>query len=61
MAELLYFWKCKCFHTEQGNLDINHNIGDTVLGTTVKEKDLGITVNADIKSFRAVSYSSFKG
>ena len=31
--------KCKCLHTGHGNLDINHNMGDTVLGTTVK-KDL---------------------
>ena len=24
-------------------------MGDTVLGTTVKEKDLGVTISADIK------------
>ena len=28
----------------------NDNIGDTVLGTTVKEKDLGITISADTKT-----------
>ena len=34
------FGKFKCLHTGHGNLDINYNMGDTVLGTTVKEKDL---------------------
>ena len=46
---LLNFEKCKCLHTGHGNLDINYNMGDTVLGTTVKEKDLGITISADMK------------
>ena len=31
---LLNFWKCKCLHTEHGNLDVNYKMGDTVLGTT---------------------------
>ena len=37
---LLNFGKCKCLRTGHGNLDINYNMGDTVLGTTVKEKGL---------------------
>ena len=37
---LLNFGKCKCLHTGHGNLDINYNMGDTVLGTTVKRKGL---------------------
>ena len=41
---LLNFGKCKFLHTGLGNLDINYNMGYTVLGTTVKEKDLGITI-----------------
>ena len=28
---LLNVWKCKCLHTGHGNLDINYNMGDTVL------------------------------
>ena len=36
---LLNFGKCKCLHTGHGN----YKMGDTVLGTTVKEKDLGVT------------------
>ena len=27
------------------NLDVNYKMGDTVLGTTVKEKDLGVTIS----------------
>ena len=41
---LLNFGKCKCLHTGHGNLDVNYKIGDTVLFTTVKEKDLGVTI-----------------
>ena len=33
-------------------------LGTTVLCTTVKEKDLGVTISAD--SFRTVWYCSFK-
>ena len=46
---LFNFGKCKCLHTGHGNLDVNNKIGDTVLGTTVKEKDLGVTISADMK------------
>ena len=30
-------------------MDVNYKMGDTVLGTTEKEKDLGVTISADIK------------
>ena len=46
---LLNFAKCKCLHTGHGNLDINNNMEYTVLCITVKEKDSGITISADIK------------
>ena len=46
---LFNFGKCKCLHTGHGNLDVNYKMGDTVLGTTVKEKDLGVTISADMK------------
>ena len=35
---LFNFGKCKCLHTEHGNLGVNYKMGDTVLGTTVKHK-----------------------
>ena len=46
---LLNFGKRKCLYTGHGNLDVNYKMGDTVLGTTVKEKDLGVTISADMK------------
>ena len=46
---LLNSGKYKCLHTGYGNLDVNYKMGDTVLGTTVKEKDLGVTISADMK------------
>ena len=41
--------KCKCLHTGYGNLDLSYKIGDTVLGMTVKEKDLVVTISTDMK------------
>ena len=46
---LFNFRKYKCLHTGRRNLGINYNMGDTVLGTTVKENDLGI---AELKEMR---------
>ena len=46
---LLNYGKCKCQHTGHGNLDVRYKMGDTVLGTTAKEKDLGVTISADMK------------
>ena len=40
---LFNFGKCKCLHTEIGNLDVNYTMRDTVLNTIEKEKDLGVT------------------
>ena len=37
---LFNFGKCKCLHTGHGNLDVYYKMGDT----TVKEKDLGVTM-----------------
>ena len=48
---LFNFGKLKCLHTGPGNLDVNYKmrdsvLGTTVLGTTVKEKDLRVTISA---------------
>ena len=47
--QMLNFGKCKCLHLGHGNLDVNYKMGDIVLGTTVKEKDLGVKISADMK------------
>ena len=46
---LFNFGKCKCLHTGPGNTDINYEMGGTILSKTVKEKDLGVTMNANMK------------
>ena len=43
------FGKCKCLHTGHGNFNVNYKMGHTVLGTTVKEKDFGVTISTDMK------------
>ena len=58
---LLNFGKCKCLHTGHGNLDITDNMGDTVLGITIKETDLGITINADMKVSEQCGIAASKG
>ena len=46
---LFNFGKCKCLHTEPGNSGMNYEMGGTILSKTVKEKDLGVTMNANMK------------
>ena len=58
---LLNFRKCKCLHTGHGNLDINDKMRDTVLGTNIKEKDLGITISTDMKVSEQFAIAASKG
>ena len=52
----------KCLHTGRGNEDVPYEMGDTVLGTTVKEKDLGVTmVSADMKVSEQSGTAASKG
>ena len=46
---LFNFGKCKCLHTGSGNTGMNYEMGGTILSKTVKEKDLGVTMNANMK------------
>ena len=43
------------------NFDINYIMVDTVLGTTVNEKDLGITISADMKVSELCGIAASKG
>ena len=45
---LFNFGKCKCLHTGHGNEDAQYTMGGTVLNTTLREKDLGLTISADM-------------
>ena len=58
---LLNFETCKCLNTGHGNLDVNYKVGDTVLGTTVKEKDLGVTISIDMKVSEQCGIAASKG
>ena len=42
-------------------LNVNYRMGDTVLGTTVKEKDLGVTISADMKVSEQCGIAASKG
>ena len=46
---LFNFRKCKCLHTAHGNENAHYTMGGTVLNTTLKEKDLGLTSSANMK------------
>ena len=59
--QMFNFGKCKCLYTGHGNLDVNYKMGDTVLGTTVKEKHLGVTISADMKVSEQCGIAASKG
>ena len=61
MADILHFGKSKCLHTGHGNLDAIYKMGNTVLGTTVEEKDLGVTISADMKVAEQCGIAASKG
>ena len=55
------FEKCKCLHTGPGNTGMNYEIGGTILGKTVKEKDLWVTMNANMKVSEQCRIAASKG
>ena len=57
---LLNFEKCKSLHIGHGNLDVNYNMGNTALGTTVKEHYLGVNMIADVKVSEQCSIAASK-
>ena len=42
-------------------MDVKYKIGDTVLGTTIIEKDLGVTISADMKVSEQCGIAASKG
>ena len=46
---LFNFGNCKFLNTGPGNTGTNYEMGVTILSKTVKEKDLGVTMNANMK------------
>ena len=58
---LFNFGKCKCLHTRPGNTGMNYEMGGTILSKTVKEKDLGVTMNANMKVSEQCRIAASKG
>ena len=58
---LFNFGKCKCLHTEPGNTSMNYEMGGTIISKTVKEKDLGVTMNAEMKVSEQSRIAASKG
>ena len=58
---LFNFGKCKCLHTGPGTTGMNSEMGGTILSKTVKEKDLGVTMNANMKVSEQCRIAAFKG
>ena len=55
------FGKCKCLHTGPGNTGMNYEMGGTILSKTVKEKDLGVSMNANMKVSEQCRIAASKG
>ena len=58
---LFNFGKCKCLHGGHGNEDAQYAMSGTVLNTTVKEKDVGLTSSADMKVSEQCGIAAAKG
>ena len=58
---LFNFGKCKCLHTGHGNEDAQYTMSGTELNTTLKEKDLGLTISADMKVSEQCGIAAVKG
>ncbi len=58
---LFNFGNCKCLHTGPENTGLNYEMGGTILSKTVKEKDLGVTMNANMKVSEQCRIAASKG
>ena len=61
---LFNFGKCKCLHTVSPHgtwEDAQYTMCDTALNTTLKEKDLGLTISANMNVSEQCGIVSAKG
>ena len=58
---LFNFGKCKSLHTGPGNTGMKYEMGGTILSKTVKEKDFGVTMNANMKVSEQCRIAASKG
>ena len=55
------FGKCKCIHIRHGDVSKEYFTGNTILGTSVKEKDIGGTISADMTVSELCGLPAAKG
>ena len=53
--------KCKCLHTGPGNTGMHYEMGGTIPSKTGKEKDLGVSMNANMKVSEQCWIAASKG
>ena len=58
---LFNFGKCKCIYTGPGNTGMNYEMGGTILSKTVKEKELGVTINDNMNVSEQCRIAASKG
>ena len=58
---LFNFETCKCLDAGQGDTGVNYEMGGTILSKTVKEKDLGVTMNANMEVSEQCRIAASKG
>ena len=58
---LFNFGKCKCLHIGPRNTGMNYEMGGTILSKTVKEKDLGVSMSANMKVSEQCRIEASKG
>ena len=51
----------KCLHTGPGNTGMNYEMGRTIVSKTVKEKDLWVKMNANMKVSEQCRIAASKG
>ena len=58
---LFNFGKCKRLHTGPGSTGMNYEKRGSILSKTVKEKDLGVTMNANMNVSEQCRIAASKG
>ena len=58
---LFNFGNFKCLHIGSGNTSMNYQMGGTILSKTLKEKDVGVTMNANMKVSEQCRIAASKG
>ena len=53
--------KCKCLNKGPGNTGMDYEMGGTILSETVNEKDLGVSMNSNMKVSEQCRIAASKG